>query len=152
MIAAFPGAQVTKTRPAVVLSTAAYHEHGADVIVGLITTKSADPLRPTDCDIKNWRAAGLHAPSRFRLYLATLLQRDVRVVGRLAALTGRKFSGVSKMESAEPDHQSLSLLPDTFNTAKNASCGISTRPTRFILRFPSFCFSSNFRFREMSPP
>jgi mRNA interferase MazF len=84
VIAAFPGAQMTKTRPAVVLSTAAYHEHGADVIVGLITTKSADPLRPTDSDIKAWRTAGLHAPSRFRLYVATLLQRDVRVVGRLA--------------------------------------------------------------------
>jgi hypothetical protein len=84
VIAAFPGAQMTKTRPAVVLSTAGYHEHGADVIVGLITTKSADPLRPTDCDITDWKAAGLHAPSRFRLYVATLLQRDVRVVGKLA--------------------------------------------------------------------
>jgi hypothetical protein len=84
VIAAFPGAQLTKTRPAVVLSTSAYHEHGADVIVGLITTESADPLRPTDYDIRDWRAAGLHAPSRFRLYLATLLQRNVRVVGRLA--------------------------------------------------------------------
>jgi mRNA interferase MazF len=84
VIAAFPGAQVTKTRPAVVLSTGVYHEHGADVIVGLITTKSADPLRPTDCEIKKWKAAGLHAPSCFRLYVATLLQRDVRVVGRLA--------------------------------------------------------------------
>jgi mRNA interferase MazF len=85
VIAAFPGAELTKTRPAVVLSTAAYHEHGVDVIVGLLTTKSADPPRPTDSEIQNWRAAGLHAPSRFKLYLATLLQRDVRVVGRLAA-------------------------------------------------------------------
>jgi hypothetical protein len=85
VIAAFPGAQLTKTRPAVVLSTSAYHEHGADVIVGLITTESADPLRPTDDEIKNWKSAGLHAPSRFRLYVATLLQRDVRVVGRPAS-------------------------------------------------------------------
>jgi mRNA interferase MazF len=85
VIAAFPGAQTTKTRPAVVLSTAAYHEHGADVIVGLITTKSADPLRPTDREVQDWRSAGLHAPSRFRLYVATLLQRDVRVVGRMSA-------------------------------------------------------------------
>jgi mRNA interferase MazF len=85
VIAAFPGAHMTKTRPALVLSTAAYHEYGADVIVGLITTKSADPLRPTDREIKNWRAAGLHAPSCFRLYHATLLQRNVRVIGRLAA-------------------------------------------------------------------
>jgi mRNA interferase MazF len=84
VIAAFPGAHMTKTRPALVLSTAVYHDHGADVIVGL-TSKSTNPLHPTDCEIKNWRAAGLHVPSSFRLYLATLLQRDVRVIGRLAA-------------------------------------------------------------------
>ncbi len=40
----------------------------------------------------------------------------------------------------------------TFSTARNASCGISTRPTRFMRRFPSFCFSSNLRLRVISPP
>jgi mRNA interferase MazF len=84
VIAAFPGAQTTKARPAVVLSTSSYHERGSDVIVALITTKSADPIRLTDYDIQDWKTAGLHAPSRFRLYVATLLQRDVRVVGRLS--------------------------------------------------------------------
>src|SRR3990172_611990 len=39
-----------------------------------------------------------------------------------------------------------------FSTARKASCGISTRPTRFIPFLPSFCFSSSFRFRVMSPP
>src|SRR5665213_2066864 len=43
-------------------------------------------------------------------------------------------------------------LPPTFNTARNASCGISTRPTRFMRFLPSFCFSSSLRLREMSPP
>ena len=40
----------------------------------------------------------------------------------------------------------------TRNTARKASCGISTRPTRFIRFLPSFCFSKSFRLREMSPP
>ena len=40
----------------------------------------------------------------------------------------------------------------TFSTARNASCGISTRPTRFMRFLPSFCFSSSFRLRVMSPP
>jgi hypothetical protein len=72
-------------RPAVVLSTALYQRHRPDVILGLITTRPPNPLTPTDCEIRSWRAAGLHAPSCFRLYLVTLLQQEVRVVGRLAA-------------------------------------------------------------------
>src|SRR5436190_15974437 len=35
---------------------------------------------------------------------------------------------------------------------KVASCGISTWPTRFMRRLPSFCFSRSLRLREMSPP
>ena len=38
------------------------------------------------------------------------------------------------------------------NTARNASCGISTRPTRFMRRLPSRCLSRSFRLREISPP
>jgi len=68
----------------VVLSTAVYQRHRPDVILGLITTRPADPLCPTDCGIADWKAAGLHAPSCFRLYMVTLPQHDVRVVGRLA--------------------------------------------------------------------
>ena len=38
------------------------------------------------------------------------------------------------------------------STARKASCGISTLPTRFIRCLPSFCFSSSLRLRVMSPP
>jgi mRNA interferase MazF len=84
VIGAFPGARITKTRPAVVLSTPEYHYHRPDVILGLVTTKSPNVLSPTDCEIREWRSAGLHAPSCFRLYVITLLQRDVRTIGRLS--------------------------------------------------------------------
>src|SRR5207247_2847489 len=40
----------------------------------------------------------------------------------------------------------------TFRIARNASCGISTRPTRFMRFLPSFCFSSSLRLRVISPP
>ncbi len=40
----------------------------------------------------------------------------------------------------------------TFSTARNASCGMSTLPMRFIRFLPSFCLSSSLRLRLMSPP
>ncbi len=68
----------------VVLSTTVYQRHRPDVILGLITTRSADPLCPTDYEISDSDSAGLHARSCFRLYVVTMLQEDVRVVGRLS--------------------------------------------------------------------
>ena len=40
-------------------------------------------MQPTDYEIEDWKQAGLHSRSFFRLYMVTLLQRDVRVIGRL---------------------------------------------------------------------
>src|SRR5664280_243861 len=40
----------------------------------------------------------------------------------------------------------------TFRTARKASWGSSTRPTFFMRRLPSFCFSRSFFLRVMSPP
>ncbi len=85
VIGAFPGAQATKVRPAVVLSTEDYHRHQPDVVVGIITTQIPQSLVPTDCALLDWKQAGLHAASYFRLFLATVPQREVRLVGRLSA-------------------------------------------------------------------
>ena len=84
VIGAFPGAQLTKTRPAIVLSTEDDHRHRPDVIVGIITTQTPESLAPTDCVLMDWKRAGLHAPSHFRLFLVTLPHREVRLVGRLS--------------------------------------------------------------------
>jgi mRNA interferase MazF len=86
VIGAFPGAQMTKTRPAVVLSTEAYHRHRPDVIVGLITTQAPNPLAPSDSILRDWKHAGLHAPSYFRLFAVSLPQGEVRLIGRLSDL------------------------------------------------------------------
>jgi mRNA interferase MazF len=77
-------AHVTKTRPAVVLSTDDNHRHRPDVVVGLITTKTPEPLAPADCALHDWRQAGLRAQSYFRLFPVTLSQREVRLIGRLS--------------------------------------------------------------------
>jgi mRNA interferase MazF len=84
VVGAFPGADATKVRPAVVLSTELYHRYRPDAIVGLITTQPPRELSPTDCELRDWRHAGLHQPSFFRLFTVTLLQRDVRLIGRLS--------------------------------------------------------------------
>ena len=84
VVGAFPGARLTKMRPAVVLSTEDYHGHRPDVVVGFITTQAPEPLTPTDCELIEWKAAGLRLPSFFRLYPVTLPQSEVRVVGRLS--------------------------------------------------------------------
>ena len=59
VIGAFPGAIVTKTRPAVVLSSEEYHRYRPDVVVGLVTSQIPTPLGLTDCAIEHWRQAGL---------------------------------------------------------------------------------------------
>ena len=84
VICAFPGAESAKARPAIVLSTDEYHRNRPDVILGVVTTQKPHSLTPTDCPLVEWRDAGLHAPSYFRLYVVTVPQRSVRVVDRLA--------------------------------------------------------------------
>jgi hypothetical protein len=84
VVAAFPGAQLTKIPPAVVLSTEAYDRNRPDVIVGLITSRAPDFFVSTDCAFLNWRQAGLHSMSYFRLFLVTLPHREVGLIGRLS--------------------------------------------------------------------
>lgn len=81
----FPGVTGVKRRPAVVLSSAAYHAARPDVIVGLITSQTVG-LGPTDYALQDWTGAGLRVPSVFRSFLVTLppSARPTRV-GRLSA-------------------------------------------------------------------
>ena len=86
VIVDFPGAQGVKRRPGVVLSTQTYHRDRPDVILGLLTTRIPAKLAPTDYVPNDWGAAGLHQPSVFRAYLATLDRSELsQPVGRLIA-------------------------------------------------------------------
>jgi len=86
----FPGAVVTKRRPAVVLSSVAYHTARPDVIVGLITSQVAKSAATADHLIANWQAAGLRIPSAFRAFLATLPKSSIiSTVGKLSDLDWR---------------------------------------------------------------
>src|SRR5882724_2303446 len=66
---------------------------------------------------------------------------------------GERRAGPSNQDKQEClATQPSSSEPATFSTARKASCGMSTWPTRFMRRLPSFCFSRSLRLREMSPP
>lgn len=68
----FPGVTGVKRRPAVILSSTAYHASRPDVVVGLITSQIAAALGPTDYLLQDWTQAGLRVPSAFRSFFATL--------------------------------------------------------------------------------
>src|SRR5690606_2999460 len=67
-----------------------------------------------------------------------------------SAIGARRETPVCGSHRAVRSYEPLSF--PTWSTARKASCGISTEPTCFIRFLPSFCFSSNLRLRELSPP
>jgi len=80
----FPGALGVKRRPAVVVSTQTYHATRPDVVLGLLTSQTAEATGPTDHILQDWSIAGLHNPSAFRAFLATLPATSVVVIGHLS--------------------------------------------------------------------
>ena len=81
----FSNASGQKERPAVVLSTDDYHEEWNEVIVVAITSRQPKTLRKTDCELKDWHAAGLKQRSWVRSHLATVhYQLIVRKIGALS--------------------------------------------------------------------
>ena len=87
----FPGVTGVKRRPAVVLSSVAYHASRPDVVVGLITSQTI-ATSPTDYVLQNWTEAGLHVPSVFRSFFSTLPPSAHPVV--VGHLSDRDWQGV----------------------------------------------------------
>ncbi|MGQ9573134.1 MAG: type II toxin-antitoxin system PemK/MazF family toxin [Dehalococcoidia bacterium] len=94
----FADRSVAKKRPAVVVSSGAYHTACNEVIIAQITSRLAGTPRPGDHRVVAWREAGLLAPSLVRAKLATLhsgllfrrlgamLPSDMRAIDRGLAL------------------------------------------------------------------
>ena len=81
----FPGVQGVKPRPGIVISTAAYHLLRPDVIVALCTSKVAKATQPTDYLLRDCASAGLHVPTVYRSFFATLQARGIqRIFGRVS--------------------------------------------------------------------
>lgn len=88
----FPGATGVKRRPAVVLSSNTYQATRPDVILGLVTSRTAAAIGPTDCPLEDWSAAGLRVPSAFRAFLVTLPARAVSA--KIGGLSQRDWQAV----------------------------------------------------------
>jgi mRNA interferase MazF len=80
----FRGAQMAKRRPTVVLSTALYHAHRPDLVLGHLTTQLHQATTPLDYVLQDWVAAGLHQQSAFRVYLDMADPADVTRIGHLS--------------------------------------------------------------------
>jgi mRNA interferase MazF len=87
----FPGVELTKRRPAIVVSTEDYHRHRPDVIVGLLTSQTQDATALTDYVLQDWANAGLHRPSAFRTFLATL---PAKVITRIGHCSDRDWQAI----------------------------------------------------------
>ncbi len=84
VIVEFPGVQSTKRRPAVVVSSSAYHRTRPDVILGLVTSQIDSAKHPSDHLLADWMQASLRKPSAFRAFLITMPIKAVQVVGHLS--------------------------------------------------------------------
>ena len=88
----FTDQSAVKKRPAVVVSSAAYHSERLDVIVMAVTSQISTPPRTGEVVLENWRAAGLPKPSMAKPVLATIERRIV--VRKLGALDGKDATAV----------------------------------------------------------
>jgi mRNA interferase MazF len=81
----FPGIKSAKPRPAVVVTSDAYHSHRPDVIAALLTSQLHHATTPMDYVLQDWAAAGLHVPSAYRSFMETFEVEDVlQFIGRLS--------------------------------------------------------------------
>lgn len=95
----FPGAVVTKRRPAVIVSSKLYHSQRPDLIVGLVTSQIPAVQTATDWLRVDWAGVGLRLPSIFRAFLYAVPRSEVIV--RVGKLTPADWDGVKKsMEQA----------------------------------------------------
>lgn len=80
----FTDSTATKRRPALVLSTQAFNDRAAHVVLAMITSRENRGW-PLDCEIRDSNSAGLGHPSVIRMKLFTLDERFIqRKAGALA--------------------------------------------------------------------
>ena len=81
----FTDQSATKRRPAVVVSSTAYHRERPDLVILAVTSQLRPVTGVGEAAITQWKEAGLLRPSVFKPVLATIERGLVlRTLGRLA--------------------------------------------------------------------
>jgi mRNA interferase MazF len=82
----FTDQSTTKRRPAVVISSPAYHHGRPDVIIMAVTSQRPTPGAVGEVEVQNWQGAGLLKPSVLKPVLTTIDPAlIVKKLGRLAS-------------------------------------------------------------------
>ena len=82
----FTDLTATKTRPAVVVSSAAYQSVRSELLLAYVSSQVAKAIAPIDHILNDWQAAGLLKPSFVRPKIAAIEPKlIVHQVGRLVA-------------------------------------------------------------------
>jgi len=90
----FSDLSTTKVRPAVVVSSALYHDQESDLILAAITSKVAAATGPLGYVLNDWQAAGLRYPSALKPVLFTL--DPARVLYRVGTLTSSDLAEIDQ--------------------------------------------------------
>jgi mRNA interferase MazF len=82
----FTDQSATKKRPAVVISSSAYHRSGPDLLIMAITSKMRAVRAVGEFRVKDWQEAGLLKPSAIKSVITTIERSLVlKRLGRLKA-------------------------------------------------------------------
>ena len=90
----FTDQSTTKKRPAVVISSAAYHRERPDYIIMAVTSRTRPPLMPGDVAVSDWKAAGLLKSSTIKPVITTIERR--LVLRRLGCLNNKDQSALRR--------------------------------------------------------
>lgn len=90
----FSDLSATKVRPAIVVSSDAYHKTEPDVLLAAVTSNIAAATSRVDCVLKDWETAGLKFPSAFKPVLFTL--DPERILHRVGKLSRADMANVNK--------------------------------------------------------
>jgi mRNA interferase MazF len=82
----FTDQSAVKRRPAVVVSSTAYHQTRPDLLIMAVTSQQSSTLSVGEVQVQDWRGAGLLKPSMLKPVLTTIDPALVlKKLGRLAS-------------------------------------------------------------------